>query len=388
MKKYILLIIASFLIGLSTNIGHPITPYYINQIELPKVVFSYFYATMSLGMLLFAPIWGSLGDAKGRKIILIICLVFYGIGQILFGILRGEVLIILARFFSGIFSGGIQVSLLSYMTRSKHFSKYNQTRLTSTYISVHLVGTSIGQFLGGYLGNILNPNYHYVFFIQALIMVLFAIYVLIFMNFKDEEKQQIRSKNPFKSFKDIKHLSKTLFIFLIIIALINISFTDVSKYLDVYFSDSGYGSLELGVVNLIVGIITLIVNLLITPFIIKKLKPLLTLIISLIIGSITLTLTFILPNLMLNIYTFYMLFIITKAIIEPVSVEYLSNNKHISSGILMGLRQSFISLGGIIGVLIGGVIYANYNVIMFYICAIILFVSAFACYMIKVINKN
>ena len=46
MKKYILLIIASFLIGLSTNIGHPITPYYINQIELPKVVFSYFYATM------------------------------------------------------------------------------------------------------------------------------------------------------------------------------------------------------------------------------------------------------------------------------------------------------------------------------------------------------
>ena len=38
----------------------------------------------------------------------------------------------------------------------------------------------------------------------------------------------------------------------------------------------------------------------------------------------------------------------------------LNEHKNIPSGILMGLRQSFISLGGIIGVLIGGIIY-SYN---------------------------
>ena len=32
MKKYILILIASLLVGITTNIGHPITPYYINQI--------------------------------------------------------------------------------------------------------------------------------------------------------------------------------------------------------------------------------------------------------------------------------------------------------------------------------------------------------------------
>ena len=277
MKKYITLLIAGLLVGITTNIGHPITPYYINQLGLDKIVFGYFFAAMSLGMLIFAPIWGALGDAKGRKWILIICLLFYGVGQILFGVLNNQYLIIAARLFSGIFSGGILVSFLSYMTRSKDLSKYNGPRLYATFISLHLVGTSLGSFIGGALGELFNPNYHYVFFIQALSMLIFAIYVLALMDFKDEEKQNIRSINPLKSLSDIKLLPISLVIFLFVIAVINISFTDVSKYLDVYFSDSGYGSLKLGTVNLIVGCLTLIVNLLFTPLIIKRFKPLLTL---------------------------------------------------------------------------------------------------------------
>lgn len=388
MKKYITLLIAGLLVGITTNIGHPITPYYINQLGLDKIVFGYFFAAMSLGMLIFAPIWGALGDAKGRKWILIICLLFYGVGQILFGVLNNQYLIIAARLFSGIFSGGILVSFLSYMTRSKDLSKYNGPRLYATFISLHLVGTSLGSFIGGALGELFNPNYHYVFFIQALSMLIFAIYVLTLMDFKDEEKQNIRSINPLKSLSDIKLLPISLVIFLFVIAVINISFTDVSKYLDVYFSDSGYGSLKLGTVNLIVGFLTLIVNLLFTPLIIKRFKPLLTLSLLSIIGSVTLLLTFALPNLLFNIYTFYMLFIITKAIIEPVIVEYLNEHKNIQSGILMGLRQSFISLGSIIGVLIGGVIYANYSVLLFYICSSMLAVAAIITIFIYIIKRK
>ena len=38
MKKYILLLISGLLVGITTNLGHPITPYYINQINLDKIV--------------------------------------------------------------------------------------------------------------------------------------------------------------------------------------------------------------------------------------------------------------------------------------------------------------------------------------------------------------
>ena len=191
MKKYILLLIAGLLVGITTNIGHPITPYYINQIELDKIIFGYFYAAMSFGMLISAPIWGALGDARGRKIVLLICVLFYGVGQLLFGILHNQYLIIAARLFSGIFSGGILVSLLSYMTRSNELSKFNGPRLYATFISIHLVGTSLGSFIGGALGEVFNPNYHYVFFVQALTMVLFALYVLIFMKFDERYIQTV-----------------------------------------------------------------------------------------------------------------------------------------------------------------------------------------------------
>ena len=101
-----------------------------------------------------------------------------------------------------------------------------------------------------------------------------------------------------------------------------------------------------------------------------------------------LVLTFALPNLLLNIYTFYMIFIITKAIIEPVIVEYLNEHKNIQSGILMGLRQSFISLGGIVGVLIGGVIYANNNVMLFYICSVMLFIASIVSIIIYILKRR
>lgn len=388
MKKYILLLIAGLFVGITTNIGHPITPYYINQIELDKIIFGYFYATMSLGMLISAPIWGALGDARGRKWVLIICLLFYGIGQLLFGVLHNQYLIIAARFFSGLFCGGILVSLLSYMTRSNELSKFNGPRLYATFISMHLVGTSLGSFIGGALGEFFSPNYHYVLFAQAISMLIFALYVLFFMKFDDEAKQTIRSMNPLKSLADIKLLPMSLVIFLFVIAIINISFTDVSKYLDVYFSDSGYGSLKLGTVNLIVGLLTLVVNLLITPVIIKKLKSLIALTILSIVGGLMLILTFLLPNLLLNIYTFYMIFVITKAIIEPIIVEYLNEHKNIQSGILMGLRQSFISLGGIVGVIIGGIIYANSGVILFYLCALMLFIASIITFIIYICKRK
>lgn len=388
MKKYITLLVAGLLVGITTNIGHPVTPYYINQLNFDKIVFGYFYALMSFGMLISAPIWGSLGDAKGRKWIIIICLIFYGVGQVMFATFDNLYLIFFARLFSGIFSGGILVSFLSYMTRSKELAKYNQSRLYATFISLQLVGTSLGSFIGGALGEVFAPNYNIVLYIQGLLMVVFAVYVLTLMKFDNEEKKEIRSINPLASLNDIKLLPFILIVFLFIVAVINISFTDVSKYLDVYFADCGYGSLKLGTVNLIVGLLTLVINLVITPLIIKRFKPLLILSIFTLLGSIMLVLTFSLPNLILNIYTFYMIFIAAKAIIEPIIVEYLNEHKNIQPGILMGLRQSFISLGGIVGVLIGGIIYAANNVLLFYLCAIMLFVSAVIFIILHLISKK
>lgn len=375
MKKYIILLIASLFVGITTNVGHPITPYYINQLGLDKIVFTYFFAAMSLGMLVSAPFWGSLGDTYGRKWIIITNLIFYGVGQALFGYFHTVGLITFARVISGLFAGGILVNFMSYISRSKELRKYNQARLIATFISMQTVGVSLGSFIGGYLGDILNPNYQYVLYIQAGLMCLFAIYVLVFINFNDEEKSQSRSMNPFIGFKNLKYLTPALLVVFVVIIFNNICFTNTSKYLDVYFSDSGYGSLQLGTINLVIGIVTLLINITLTPFLIRKFNQLTTLLFCCIIGSICLYITFKFSNLLTGIYTVYMIYIIAKAIIEPTTVSYLSK-QNFAPGLLMGLRQSFISLGGIIGIIIGGSIYAAYGVSLFTFCSLLLIFSS------------
>lgn len=389
MKKYILIIISAFFVGVTTNIAHPITPYYINEIGLSTSLFAYFFFAMSLGMLFSSPFLGSLGDQSGRKKIIVICLFGYAFSQTLFGTFRTVPLIIGARFLSGLFSGGILTSLLSYLGGSKDLRKFSYLRLSATFISIHTVGVAIGSYLGGLLGSMVFGKYEYVLYIQSLLVVLFALYVLFFIKMGDEEHLSIRSKNPFQSFTYLKKIHFKWIVFLIIILLINIAFTDTQKYLDVYFSDAGFPSNVLGTVNLIVGLVTLVANILLTPILIKYLKSIGSIIVSGIIAGVMIICTFRCSNLLTGIYSYYMVYIIFKAIIDASIINYINNFDDMPKGIIMGLRQSFISLGGLVGVLVGGLIYAKNPILLFFLCAAILFlVSIIALFLLKKGKKH
>ena len=71
-----------------------------------------------------------------------------------------------------------------------------------------------------------------------------------------------------------------------------------------------------------------------------------------------------------------MIYTIGKAIYEPTVAYHLSKYTEISPGVLMGSRQSAISLGAIIGPLIAGLIYDDIGVWMFIVLSGILGISA------------
>ena len=117
--RYITIVITSLFIGILTNLGHPVTPYLVKARGFIEYSFSIFFSVMSLGMLIFAPIWGSFGDKYGRRIVLLICSIGYSIGQVFFGLLDNIYLVIFARFFSGCFSAGLMVSVISFLDTSR-----------------------------------------------------------------------------------------------------------------------------------------------------------------------------------------------------------------------------------------------------------------------------
>ena len=60
MKKrtYYLIILAWFQ-SVSFNIAHPITPSFVAYLDIPERMFGIFFATMSLGVVIASPFWGS-----------------------------------------------------------------------------------------------------------------------------------------------------------------------------------------------------------------------------------------------------------------------------------------------------------------------------------------
>ncbi|XFA98458.1 hypothetical protein ACAG96_06210 [Candidatus Izemoplasma sp. B36] len=86
MKKDRYIIVLFFLIqNIIHNMGHPVTPEFVKSLGIADYMFGVFFATMSLGLMIGGPIWGTLGDRGKKKLYIVFGLVLYSIGQFGFG---------------------------------------------------------------------------------------------------------------------------------------------------------------------------------------------------------------------------------------------------------------------------------------------------------------
>lgn len=393
-SKYILIILIALIVGVGTNIAHPVTPYIIKESGWPEYSFSIFFSLMSLGMLIFAPVWGNISDKHSSKIVILFCSIGYSIGQVMFSLFNNLYLVCFARFFSGCFSCGLNVAILSYMAKSLGLKEFDKSRLIPTVLSFQLVGQAIGNFIGGILGDIIE--YKMVLIFQAIFLSILGIIIFLFFSINDEEKLETTKRRGFISnLLNIRKIGIFSILFLICLALFSLVFTNVNKFLDYYFADLGKSSTELGSLNLIISGVTLLANLVITPFFLKRFKAIPSIIIFGILGFLSILITFIPSDtnvLFIFVYSVYMIYIISKAVIESASVSYISENKEVNPGLILGVRQSFLSLGAVIGPLLGGAIYYALEIekrnILFFICAGIYLFSTIAILVLFMIKKR
>ena len=95
--------------SLAANFAHPVTPTIIKNLGLGDYMFGLAFAGMAGTSFLFSPFWGKLADYVQSRTILLIGNLGYAVGQILFSMGDSEWSIMLARFVSGFFVGGVNV---------------------------------------------------------------------------------------------------------------------------------------------------------------------------------------------------------------------------------------------------------------------------------------
>ena len=339
-NKLLIFFIINGLFNLAANYAHPITPTVIKNLNLDSYMFGVAYGAMMGMNFLFSPFWGKLNEQINSKTTMLICSIGYAIGQILFWQATSQNIIIFARLFSGVFTGGCYVSFLTYVVNTSSIEKrgHNLTILAT----VATVCAAFGYFIGGMLGEISIDLTNDVFSTKK--------YKLNFL---------LKQANPFNSFKQAKIFMNKKYLILFSICCLNfLGFTAFEQSFNYYIKDifnltSGYN----GIIKASIGFISLVANGTICLWIIKNADVSKSSMLVLLLSSITmigvLTTNNIVTFIIMNV-VFFALNSIIIPLIQDLIVKYTTNK---NNSIVMGFYNAIKSLGGIIGALLAGFFY-------------------------------
>ena len=364
MKKAIIWVfILYFFQGVIHNLGHPVTPYLVSDLGIEDYMFGVFFAAMSFGLMLGGPIWGVLGDRGNKRIYMAIGLIVYSIGQYMFGYSGNEYVMVLFRFLSGFGVAASVTLLLSHLICLA--PKEKRTNYIAWSVAMFTIGSSLGYFIGGFISTneffvdlLGTDDLRRIFLIQAVLNVFHAINMYIQIKQVKEPVNGEEKISLIQGFLDIKKMNKNLIIFLISLTFISIGMINISKFIDVYFKELGYDQGDLGTFVFWTGIVSLLTSVFIVPLVVKYKKELSIMIWIQVLSSIIVFFVFRGNEILLLLYTVFMIYVILKAIYAPMEQNYISTFAHDGKyGTIMGVRQSFFAVGMVIGPLIGGFLY-------------------------------
>ena len=370
-KAVITLYVFYFFQGIIHNLGHPVTPTFVNMLGLNPRMFGFFFSFMSLGIMVGSPIWGVLGDRYPKKPLIMTGLLLYSVGQVGFVLFPNPYAMTFFRFVSGF---GVSASITLILAIAIQItSGAGRVKVLSITAAMMALGATFGYQIGGQLGSFIIEE---IFYIQAIANTVYAVILLLVL----KAPKTVKNGHYMPFTKQVKlafQLPRPLVIFLVGLSLATIAATNISKYLDVYVIDSGYTTAQLGNFVFVTGIIGLFTNFFLVPYLTRFNQNIRIMRYLQLISAVVIVITFQIPSLRLALYTIFMVYVVMKSTFEPLEKHHISLNADESTyASLMGVRQMFFSIGMVLGPIISGFIYEFNPLFVFYFSAL-MFVFAF-----------
>ena len=358
--KWFMVLVA--LESLAANLAHPITPTLLQSLQMPNYMFGVAFAAMAITNFLFSPFWGKLSAYISLRTCMLICLIGYAIGQALFMLAETQVLLIVARATSGIFTGGVSVISMLYVVQYTSGQKQGQNlTIMSTLIAVF---ATFGFLAGGLLGEL---SIRITFMVQVIALAAQGVLFFVIMRHtKDAEKQPvqnvrvlIKEANPLSAFVSIKpYLTGTLIIFFASVLSTNIGLNAFDQCFNYYLKDQfGFSPAYNGMIKAAVGVISLVANFTVCMWILRKTKIVMPTVCVLLLCGVFTVAMILMPSLGLFLAMAIVFFACT-AIFQPLlqNIASMQSNEE-NRGVVLGFFNAMRSLGMVVGALVAGFLY-------------------------------
>ncbi|MBN2004027.1 MAG: MFS transporter [Anaerolineae bacterium] len=354
-RNLVLLTFALLVVMLGFGMVIPVLPFYIERLGAGGSAYGSLVAIAALTEFLFGPFWGSLSDRTGRKPILMIGILGYGLAMLFFGLSTELWMLYASRALSGVLSAAAMSSAMAYIGDST--SEKARGGGMGLFGAAAGAGTIIGPGIGGLFakGSLSTP-----FFIAAgmSLVSLALIALLLPESLPRGARVQAQGRLRFVNLGDLWQALFSPIGFLLFMAfLATFGTSNFEAIFSMYILKKlNYSPESIGAILTGVGFVALIGRGLLTglftrlwgePVVIKAsiLTAALGFVFLLLADSFTIVL----------LSTGFFVFAVT--FLRPSIHSLTSQRATIGQGAALGLSNSFVSMGRIAGSLWAGAIF-------------------------------
>lgn len=329
----------------------PILPFYIEYLGASGTGLGLLMAIFSVMQFIFAPIWGNLSDRYGRKPILLVGVLGNAVSLLLFGLSTSLWMMYAARALGGILSAATLPTAMAYIA--------DTTDLKNRGAGMGVVGAAMGMGMvigPGIGGSLAKQSLSTPFFFAAGLSVIAMILIVIFL--PESLGKSLRIKDVKVEAPNLKVLMEALkgplgFMFILAFSVM-FALTNFEGIFGLYAQYRfNYDPVQVGFILTVVGLVSTLVQGLLTGPATRWVGEGLVIKISLLGSALgfALMLTAASPW---GVYLTVGFFVFMNAMLRPAINSIISKNAAGGQGVAMGLANSFMSLGRIVGPLWAG----------------------------------
>ena len=344
----------------TSNFVHAVTPAFLEMIAAPSYIQGTAFSVMSFFSFLTAPFWGKMGDRKPYPAMISLGFFGYALGQFIFASAHSVSTLLLARTVSGLLNGALQVNTLAYLISVS--TAENRGKYMAWYAMLQSVGTCVGYFVGGSIG---DYSVMLVFYLQIGAVVALGILTPIVL--KDAPGRTLESGridfaeiNPISSmFSSLKKIDGALAVYLSTVFCFGFAMMAYDNYFSYFLRDQlGFPPSVNGYFKALIGVIAIVANSTINMWINKHtdVRRSISVILGMSALAVATMVTFgdSVPAFMVSALVYYTFNAITVPVLQ---VMMMKDEDKSNAGLISGLYNAFLSLGRTFGPLLAAFVY-------------------------------